>query len=65
MEDLAGLEMITFKLQTAMMKQVSMSDEEWNKAYQRIMQGGSNTLDVEAMIAYNKEDRRLPFRDHE
>lgn len=37
------------------------------EARERIMRGGSQTLDVEEMVAYVKEtrDRKLPFRDDE
>jgi hypothetical protein len=50
---------------TLMARQVDMSDKEWDKTYQLIMQGGSQQLDVEAMIAEIKEDRPMPFRDSE
>ncbi len=65
LEDLADLEIITFKPQTAMARQVAMSDEEWNEAYQRIMQGGSNTLDVLEHLRESRQDRPMPFRDDE
>ena len=42
-----------------------ISEEERAAARERMMQGGSQTLDVEAMIAHNKADRPMPFRDSE
>lgn len=42
-----------------------ISEEERAAARERMMQGGSQTLDVEAMIAHNKADRLMPFRDSE
>ena len=42
-----------------------ITEEEWEAARARVMRGGSQTLDVEAMIAYNKQDRPMPFRDNE
>ena len=45
-------------------KQV-IPDEERAKARERIMRGGSQTLDVDEMVAYVQEtrERKLPFRD--
>ncbi|TAE31495.1 MAG: hypothetical protein EAZ91_07895 [Cytophagales bacterium] len=42
-----------------------LTEAEQATARERIMRGGSQTLDVEEMIAYVKEtrDRKLPFRD--
>jgi hypothetical protein len=65
LEDLADLELITLESKTSVLRQVQMSDEAWNNAYRRIMQGGSQQLDVAAMIAEIKEDRPMPFRDNE
>jgi len=43
----------------------TLSEAEREAARERVMRGGSQTLDVEAMVAYNKQDRRMPFRDEE
>ncbi len=42
-----------------------VTEAERTAARERMMQGGSQTLDVNEMIAYVKEsrDRKLPFRD--
>ncbi len=47
-------------------KQV-ISEKERTEARERIMRGGSQTLNVEEMVAYVKEtrERKLPFRDDE
>jgi hypothetical protein len=42
-----------------------LTAEQRAAARERIMRGGSQTLDVEAMIAYNKEERPMPFRENE
>lgn len=46
-------------------KKQMLSEEERAKARERIMRGGSQTLDVDEMITYVKEtrERKLPFRD--
>ena len=46
-------------------KKPVLTDEERAAAHERIMRGGSQTLDVEEMIAFNKEDRGMPFRDED
>ena len=46
-------------------KKTVLTEAERAEARERIMRGGSQTLDVEAMIAYNKQDRSMPFRDNE
>lgn len=46
-------------------KKPGLTETERAEAHERIMRGGSQTLDVEAMIAYNKQDRSMPFRDNE
>ena len=46
-------------------KKLELSEEERVKARERIMRGGSQTLDVEEMAAYVREtrERKLPFRN--
>lgn len=46
-------------------KKSLISEQERAKARERIMRGGSQTLDVEEMVAYVKEtrERKLPYRD--
>lgn len=48
-------------------QQPTLTEAERAAARERIMRGGSQTLDVEEMIAYVKEtrDRKLPFRDED
>ncbi len=48
-------------------KQPVLSEVERDAARERIMRGGSQTLDVEEMVAYVQEtrERSLPFRDGE
>lgn len=48
-------------------KQPMLSEAERADARERIMRGGSQTLNVEEMVAYVQEtrDRKLPFRDNE
>ncbi|GAB3494228.1 hypothetical protein GCM10027341_10100 [Spirosoma knui] len=63
LQDLADLELIIFKPTGP---SVNMADEEERaKARERIMRGGSQTLDVEEMLAHVKEtrERKLPFWD--
>ncbi len=43
----------------------TLTDEEKAEAREAMLKGGSQTLDVEAMIANNKADRPMPFRDSE
>lgn len=64
LEDLADLDLITINPRTTLAKQAPLSDEERAKAHERIMRGGSQTLDVDEMIAYIKEDRPMPFREN-
>ncbi|MEZ0487332.1 hypothetical protein [Fibrella aquatica] len=65
LEDLADLNLIT--LMPAMVSTVksSLSPDDREIALTRVMQGGSQTLDVEAMIAANKEERPMPLRGDE
>ncbi len=65
LEDLADLELITLQPRMPLVKNKPLTEEERAAARERLIRGGSQTLDVEAMIAYNKEDRPMPFRDSE
>lgn len=65
LEDLADLELIALQPRTPLAKQKSLTDKERVEDQEQIMRGGSQTLDVEALIAYNKQDRPMPFRDNE
>lgn len=58
---LLNREHIPHRVQT---KPVLTADER-AKAREAVMRGGSQTLDVEEMIAYIKNDRPMPFRDDE
>lgn len=46
-------------------KEPVITEEAREAARVRVMRGGSQRLDVEAMIACNKQDRPMPFRDSE
>ena len=46
-------------------KKPVLTDDQRAAAHERIMRGGSQTLDVDEMIAFIKEDRPMPFRDNE
>lgn len=63
LEDLADMNLI--ELKKAESSGNSLSDEEKALARERVMRGGSQTLDVEAMVAYVNEtrERPLPFRE--
>ena len=68
LQDLADLELITLRqdvIAANASDRLDAVDEEKAKARERIMRGGSQTLDVEEMVAYVKEtrERNLPFRD--
>lgn len=67
LEDLADLELIAIKPRTPVIEPAAPTEEQRAEARERVMRGGSQTLDVEEMIAYVKEtrDRKLPFRDNE
>ena len=70
LQDLADLELITLRQEVGMVNVVDHLndiDDERTRARERIMRGGSQTLDVEEMVAYVREtrERRLPFRDDE
>ena len=70
LQDLADLELITLRQETitsTVADRLDVIDDEATKARERIMRGGSQTLDVEEMVAYVKEmrERKLPFRDDE
>lgn len=63
LEDLADMNLIELKKTGS--SDNSLSDEEKALARERVMRGGSQTLDVEAMVAYVNEtrERPLPFRE--
>ena len=70
LQDLADLELITLRQDVVTANasdRLDAIDDEKAKARERIMRGGSQTLDVEEMVAYVKEtrERKLPFRDDE
>lgn len=70
LQDLADLELITLRQEIGVANaadHLNAIDDEKTRARERIMRGGSQTLDVEEMVAYVKEtrDRKLPFRDDE
>ena len=46
-------------------KEPVITEEAREAARARVMRGGSQTLDVEAMIAHNKQDRPMPSRNNE
>lgn len=58
LQDLADLELITIRQEvnaTSATDRLGAIDDEKAKARERIMRGGSQTLDVEEMVAYVKE----------
>ncbi len=63
LEDLADMKLIDLK-KTGPLGNL-LSDEEKALARERVMRGGSQTLDVDEMIAYVNEtrERPLPFRE--
>lgn len=70
LQDLADLELITLRQEVvadSAADRLDSIEDEKAKARERIMRGGSQTLDIEEMIAYVKEtrERKLPFRDNE
>ena len=70
LQDLADLELITLRQDVVAANasdRLDAIDDEKAKARERIMRGGSQTLDVEEMVAYVREtrERKLPFRDDE
>ncbi len=63
LEDLADMKLIDLK--KAGSSGDALSDEERALARERVLRGGSQTLDVDEMIAYVNEtrERSLPFRE--
>lgn len=60
LQDLADLDLITLRQEVVAVNATDRLDsieDEKAKARERIMQGGSQTLDVEEMVAYVKETR--------
>jgi len=65
LEDLADLNLITLTPAMIPTAQSSLTSADRAIALAQVMQGGSQTLDVEALIAANKEDRPMPLRGNE
>ena len=70
LQDLADMELITIRQEVGTANasdRLDVIDDEKGRARERIMRGGSQTLDVEEMVAHVKEtrERKLPFRDDE
>ena len=65
LEDLADMELIALQPRPPLAEKKPLTEAERQEARERVMRGGSQTLDVEAMIAYNKQDRPMPFQDNE
>ncbi|WP_288428371.1 hypothetical protein [uncultured Spirosoma sp.] len=63
LEDLADMKLIDLKKAGSSVD--ALSDEEKALARERVLRGGSQTLDVDEMIAYVNEtrERSLPFRE--
>lgn len=67
LQDLADLDLIILHPRTTPPQQPILTETERTEAYERVMRGGSQTLDVDEMVAYVQEmrERELPFRHEE
>jgi hypothetical protein len=67
LEDLADLQLLTFRPNSASANQPTLTDIEKAKAHEAVMRGSPN-MDLDRMLEHlreSRQDRKLPFRDDE
>jgi hypothetical protein len=67
LEDLADLQLLTFRSNSVLVSQPTVTDTEKAKAREAVMRGSPN-MDLDRMLEHlreSREDRKLPFRDGE
>lgn len=67
LEDLADLQLLTFRPNSASATQPTLTDIEKAKAHEAVMRGSPN-MDLDRMLEHlreSRQDRKLPFRDDE